>query len=353
MKRNKSPRSTVAKAMVAKRGFAYPLLAMTGVFGVAGCMGLPSFSGDRPRLVPAEEFSASVHNGEAADFSIFRAADKLEGQQRGRLGNTPSPLLPPAKGQGSAATNGFGGDPKLLEQGFQLKQSLGSAPEVQDRDWQTGTVPEPEVKPVRYVPPGSQSPYATGQMTANPSLWPDNEYASSLFRDFRAFQPMDVITIVIDEKTVGKKKAETDAKTEYSISAAIANFFGIETRSWESNNEALDAENLINATTTSDFSGEGETKREGSLKGRMSAVIMEVLPNSVLRIEGTKIVSVDDEEEVMVLSGLIRQRDVDSANQIDSSRIANMRVDFYGRGIIGAQQTYGWGVKLFKLIWPF
>jgi flagellar L-ring protein precursor FlgH len=190
-------------------------------------------------------------------------------------------------------------------------------------------------------------------MTANPSLWPDEGQGAALFRDFRAFESMDVITILVNENTVGKKKTGTDAKSEFSITAAISNFFGIETKDWAANNESLDPTNLINAETETDLKAKGETKREGKLLGRLSAVIMEVLPNGLLRIEGTKIVSVDNEEETMILSGLVRQRDVDAENQVDSSRIANMRIDFYGRGILGEQTNYGWGVRLFKFIWPF
>jgi len=82
-------------------------------------------------------------------------------------------------------------------------------------------------------------------------------------------------------------------------------------------------------------------------------VIMEVLPNNLLRVEGTKIISINDEAEVMVISGLVRQRDINSNNQVRSSRIANMRIDFYGRGVVADQQKGGWGMKIFQAIWPF
>ena len=122
---------------------------------------------------------------------------------------------------------------------------------------------------------------------------------------------------------------------------------------WVSNNDGLDPENLINAQTNSVYQGQGQTKRLGSLRGKLSAVVLEVLPNGLLRVEGTKIVSVDNEEEVMVVSGLARLRDIDPQNQIDSSRIANMRIDFYGKGVAGDITNLGWGTRLVRQIWPF
>ena len=164
---------------------------------------------------------------------------------------------------------------------------------------------------------------------------------------------MDVITILVDDDTKGKKKADTKAEGKFDLLAGITNFFGIETKSWASNNAGLDPATMINASTNSKFEGKGDTKREGSLQSQLSGVILEVLPNGVLRLEGSKIVAINDEEEVMVVSGLIRARDINASNQVESSRIANMRIDFYGRGVLADQNTPGWGARLFEYIWPF
>jgi len=209
-------------------------------------------------------------------------------------------------------------------------------------------------------PPGSSSPYYLGQMTANASLWPDESQQSSLFRDLRAFQPMDVVTIVISESVEGQKRTQTDSQSRFSILAAITNLFGFlspqsatPAGTWNQNNPGLDPENLINAQTNSVYQGTGQTRRLGSLKGKLSAMVLEVLPNGLLRLEGTKIISVDNEEEVMVVSGLARLRDIDPLNQLDSSRIANMRIDFYGKGVVGDTTTLGWGTRLVRSLWPF
>ena len=85
----------------------------------------------------------------------------------------------------------------------------------------------------------------------------------------------------------------------------------------------------------------------------MSAVVAEVLPSGLLRIEGEKIISMNNEEQVMVVSGLVRPRDITSDNEVLSSKVAQMRIDYYGKGTVGEAQYGGWGARLLRLIWPF
>lgn len=299
----------------------------------AGCSLGPS--GPAHRMIPAEEFTKAYYDGRARNFSIFRAEE--EAIAREAAGQTPSQITPVVSS----------GD-RYVEQGLAHHGGFG-VPSPQYAFNTTGNMIPAALQP----PPASSAPYHHGPMTSNPSLWPDEAQGASLFRDFRAFQPMDLITIVVDEMQEGRKKAETDTESKFSLTAAIKEFFGIETKKWVANNTSLDPSELISASTDVKFEGEGETQRSGTLRGNISAVIMETLPNGLLRIEGSKIISVNSEEEIMVISGLVRPRDVDARNQVNSSRIANMRVDFYGRGVVGDKQSPGWGARIFDKVWPF
>jgi flagellar L-ring protein precursor FlgH len=317
------------------------------------------------RMVPAEEFSKSVHQGKAKDYSIFRVNDTTQRdsdskmmEARASLASNAEPALIPASVQQPIPAREMTTEELLLGRGFQKKASAAAPETIPVSDIRSlnvegagrGSVQSPQPP---LMPPGSRAPYATGQATANPSLWPDESQGASLFTDFRAFHSMDVITILVKENNEGKKRTNTNARGSFSLLAGISNFFGIETSKWAANNEALDPSQLINAKTESNFRGEGETNRKGTLTAALSAVIMEVLPNGLMRIEGSKIVSVDDEEEVMVISGLVRARDINSQNQIESNRVANMRIDFYGRGVLAEKQSPGWGARLMNYIWPF
>lgn len=322
------------------------------------------------RVVPAVEYTQSVKDGTAKDFSFFDIAQKRQAEQeaaeararlepdsdaRGRLSDKPVIKEKSGNVQVQQMTPEA---EKLREKGYQVTRSF-ELPETESTKLMQDEFQK--AKAMMTPPPsGSSAPYYLGQMTANASLWPDESQQSSLFRDLRAFQPMDVVTIVISESVEGQKRTQTDSQSRFSLLAAITNLFGFLTPQadkpvgkWNSNNDALDPENLINAQTNSVYQGVGQTRRLGSLKGKLSAMVLEVLPNGLLRLEGTKIISVDNEEEVMVVSGLARLRDIDPLNQLDSSRIANMRIDFYGKGVVGDTTTLGWGTRLVRSLWPF
>lgn len=327
------------------------ILPCCAVLGLSGCFGRRDESGFAERIVPAEEYSRSIRDGTVGEYSMYKVNERRrveqEMRERQRTGITNAALVDES------------GDPRYLDQGYALKRAVNiPSPQIDlvndggvGDPMAPGYVRQPPRPPL--LPPGSRSPYPLGQMTANPSLWPDEAQGATYFTDFRAFQAMDVITIIVNESSEGKKKTKTDTESTYNLAAGIKEFFGLETKKFMSNNESLNPEELINAQTSTKYEGEGELNRKGELKARISAVILEVLPNGLLRIEGTKIVSVDNEEEVMVLSGLVRIRDIDSSNQVDSNRVANMRIDFYGRGVLAEKQGPGFLARLFDWVWPF
>lgn len=197
-----------------------------------------------------------------------------------------------------------------------------------------------------------QGPLAFGDPGSNASIWRESAANPDFFRDVRAFQPMDLITILISETSEGKKTANTETKSKSTVEAAIANLLGFEDDLTDSNNN-LNLDSLVSASTQNDYKGEGKTDRKDNLKGTISAMVVEVLPSGIIRLEGSRIISVNNEEQVMVISGLARPRDIKSDNTIESSRLANMRIDYFGRGDVGDTQGQGWLGRLLRKVWPF
>jgi flagellar L-ring protein precursor FlgH len=202
--------------------------------------------------------------------------------------------------------------------------------------------------PAQLNPRDYNGPLSLGDPGQTSSLWRESGSSQDFFRDVRAWQPMDLITIRILERTEGRKEADTETKSQSNISAAIESLVGLEDHLLGS-----DPTSTIAANTQNNYKGEGETTRRDSLTGSLSAMVAEVLPSGILRIEGTKIISVNNEEQIMVLTGLVRPRDITSNNEVDSTRIANMRIDYYGRGDIGDVQRQGWLGQLVRKVWPF
>jgi len=223
-------------------------------------------------------------------------------------------------------------------------QMLGEAPELGDG---VKVIRSTEQLPIAY-----SGPLELGDPGVGASLWRESRAGNEMYRDFRAWQPMDLVTIVVNEISMGRHFGLTEVKGKSEYQAAIENFFGLEqqTQNW-SNPPDLSA--LIKAGTKNDYKGEGQTNRQTQLTARISAVVAEVLPSGLLRIEGEKILSVNNEEQVMVISGLVRTRDISSDNEVLSTNIAPVRVDYYGKGTVGEAQYGGWFARLLRIIWPF
>jgi flagellar L-ring protein precursor FlgH len=197
-----------------------------------------------------------------------------------------------------------------------------------------------------------RGPLELGDPGVTASLFRESQAGNEPFRDYRAWQPMDLVTIVVTEQSLGQQLANTEVKAKSEYLAAIENFFGLEkqTKNWTNQ---PDLTSLIQAQTRNDFRGEGRTLRQAQLNARVSAVVAEVLPSGLLRIEGEKIISVNNEEQVLVISGLVRQRDISSNNEVNASQIAQVRIDYYGKGTVGEAQYGGWLSRLLRILWPF
>lgn len=208
------------------------------------------------------------------------------------------------------------------------------------------------LRSVEQMPQPYRGPLAEGDPGVTASLWRESQSGNEPFRDFRAWQAMDLVTIVVNEITLGQQVANTEVKAKSEFLAAIENFLGLEqqTQNWT---QPPDLSSLISASTQNNFRGEGRTIRQGQLNARISAVVAEVLPSGLLRIEGEKIIAVNNEEQVMVISGLVRQRDISSDNEVNASKIAQIRVDYYGNGTVGEAQYGGWMSRLLRILWPF
>lgn len=200
-------------------------------------------------------------------------------------------------------------------------------------------------------------PLAVGEPGVSASLWQESRSNNELFRDDRAWQPMDLLTIVVSEKSEGKKEANTEVKEQSTVQAAIDNLLGYETdlkKLLDSKTTgAADVTKLLGASSQNDFKGEGKTNRKGSLTAKISAMVAEVLPSGILRVEGKKIISVNNEDETMVVSGLVRPVDINSSNEVSSSKSAQLRVDYYGDGSVGDAQQGGWAGNAVRKYWPF
>ena len=196
------------------------------------------------------------------------------------------------------------------------------------------------------------------QRYSNPgSLYSASE-AADLYADNRARRVGDIILIKVVENAKSKTKADTTAQKASTQSLGVQAAFGRNTIGVIpgmggplTGNIGVDP--MLSTSTSSDLSATGETKRENYVTATVGARVLQVLPGGVLQVQGAREVRVNEETQYMVISGLVRAQDVASDNSIDSTQLADSKVEYYGKGQLSDMQRQGWLTRLLNNIWPF
>ncbi len=190
------------------------------------------------------------------------------------------------------------------------------------------------------------------------SLWKDS---ASLFSDRKARRLNDLVTINVVENISGSGKADTKTSRDSSADVEVTDIFGMNTafkfskvaglrRLYKDDNVF---EPKASGKAKSDFTGKGDTSREGKLIGTITAKVVEVMPNDNLVLESRKEITINNERQILVIRGMIRPDDIDADNSVSSSKIADADVYYVGRGVIQDKQSPGWLVRILDNVWPF
>ncbi len=190
------------------------------------------------------------------------------------------------------------------------------------------------------------------------SLWTDNS-GSLYFVDTRARRVGDVITIDIVENTSSKMDANTKVGRTSSIAGSIDNSLGYMRALQEANRrlgldlDGTSSNTLFKAALKNEFDGKGTSDRSGQVTASIGARVTEVLPNGNLVVFGKRKMKVNNETQIITVSGIIRPADIDTDNRIKSTYIADALIEYTGRGVIAEKQKPGWGSRVVDIIWPF
>lgn len=187
------------------------------------------------------------------------------------------------------------------------------------------------------------------------SLWPGETSENLLFADTKAKQVGDIVTVQLEEAFESTNSATTGISKDSQIDLGISTVLGLPTDYGMSNFLGLKNpfDPSVQAESSRSTNGSGTTTRGGSMTGTLAAVIKEELPHGVFRIEGRRTVTVNNEDQMMVLTGLIRRVDIGFANSISSQQIANANIIYTGKGVISDEQNVGWLMRFFAWVWPF
>lgn len=172
----------------------------------------------------------------------------------------------------------------------------------------------------------AESEARQSQAAAGSAYEADGRYAE-LFRDLRASQKGDIVTIVVSERASAVSKGTTTSNRGGSADAKVTAFAGPLPPMGAMSN-------LASASGKWEVQGQGETTRETSLSTRLSARVIHVLPNGNLIVEGSKEVAVNSERQRVIVRGIIRWNDLSQYNTVSSERISDLEVRIEGKGVV-------------------
>lgn len=163
-----------------------------------------------------------------------------------------------------------------------------------------------------------------------------------LFEDNRPRRIGDILTVVLQERTQASKNAKTEASKETAVEIANPTV------------PRLNANLGVSADSANDFTGDGKSSQSNSLTGNITVTVADVMPNGNLYIRGEKWLTLNQGDEYIQISGIVRPGDIQTDNTILSTQIADARIAYSGKGVLNDVNAMGWLARFFNsAIWPF
>ncbi|MDZ7621012.1 MAG: flagellar basal body L-ring protein FlgH [Candidatus Competibacteraceae bacterium] len=209
----------------------------------------------------------------------------------------------------------------------------------------SGLVPHHEFTPVMPRVMASEDPEIPARRQTGAIYQANSDIR--LFEDRTARRVGDIVVIRLVENTAASKSASTSVDKSSEVSLANPILFGA----------PFSARGITLDTSISggrEHGGGGSSDQSNSLTGNVSAVVVGVYPNGNLAVRGEKMLTLNQGEEFVQISGVIRPEDIGSNNTVLSSQVADARITYAGGGVLADANTVGWLGRFFlSPLWPF
>lgn len=181
-----------------------------------------------------------------------------------------------------------------------------------------------------------------------------------LFDDDRARRVGDIVLVRIVESANGGHNADTTTERNSTHDLTVDSFFGNSTvrplpfglPSFGLKGKVGSAP-ILSTESTSKHEGTGETTRQADLTATVGVRVISVQPGGLLEVEGARQMRINEENQILVVKGLLRSRDIGPDNAVTSDRLANATIEFYGQGVLADKQRPGWLTRVLDNVWPF
>lgn len=178
---------------------------------------------------------------------------------------------------------------------------------------------------------------------ANGSIFQASQGYAALHEGTRARRVGDPLTIVLTERTSASKSAgsQLDSGGGFSITPPSTGAL------------SLFKESDASISGKRNFKGTGSADQANALSGEISVTVAEVYPNGTMLVQGQKRVTLNRGDEFIQIKGIVRPSDIDASNRIASTRVADARISYTGKGDVARASRQGWLSRFFQVISPF
>ncbi|MDR3426616.1 MULTISPECIES: flagellar basal body L-ring protein FlgH [Silvimonas] len=172
--------------------------------------------------------------------------------------------------------------------------------------------------------------------------------AQMLYEEAVASRVGDTLTIQIQESLTGSNSATTNASKNGSVAfkgpGSTSSMSGVVKELFDLN---------VTSSGSDTFKGTGTTNNTNSMTGTLAVSVIDVLPNGMLEIAGDKRIAVNGDTNVLRFSGLVKKRDIKTGNVVSSQKVADVRLEQVGHGVVGDASTVGWLQRTFMSVLGF
>ncbi|MGE8237293.1 MAG: flagellar basal body L-ring protein FlgH [Stenotrophomonas indicatrix] len=194
--------------------------------------------------------------------------------------------------------------------------------------------PYPTMAPLQPIMPPQAEPTAGAIYAAGPTL--------QLYSDRRARDVGDLLTITLLENTTAQTSANTATNKESNLSLGSPSILGAPV--------TLGGKDILSATAKGarDFTGKGNSAQSNRLQGNVTVTVVQRLPNGNLVVQGQKNLRLNQGDELVQVQGIVRPGDISADNTVPSSRVAEARIVYGGRGPVAQSNAMGWLSRFFN-----
>jgi flagellar L-ring protein precursor FlgH len=211
-----------------------------------------------------------------------------------------------------------------------------TADPTKDPNWRPLTMP----MPARQPPPSEAD-----------SLWRAGSRA--FFKDQRAAQVGDLITVVVDMNDTANVQNATTATRVSADNGGIPALFGLQNLLSTILPKPIDPSSLVSVNSSNNNAGTGQIQRSEAVTVRVAGVVTQVLANGNLVVVARQEIEVNKELRVLQVTGVVRPQDIASDNTVMHDRMAEARISYGGRGQLTDVQSPRWGQQMMDIMLPF